>query len=64
MFIDLRERGKERERERERNIDIRNINWLPPLRTLTWDRTRNLFGAWDDAPLNWATRPGLLICVF
>ena len=23
MFIDFRERGKERERERERNIDVR-----------------------------------------
>ena len=49
----------------------RNISWLPPLRTPTRDRTCYLgmcpdwgsnlqtFGVWDDAPINWATWPGL-----
>ena len=72
MFIDFRE-GRyaewETERKRERNIDL-----LPPVCTLTRDRTCNLgmcpdwesntqhFGAQNDAPVNWATQPGL--CFF
>ena len=56
MFLSMRERENERE-----------INWLPPICTLTKDRTRNLgmcsdwgsnlqtFGVQDDAPTNQAT---------
>ena len=61
MFIDFR--------ERETSMWERNINWLPPVYTLTRDRTHNLgvcpdqelnpqpFGVWEDAPTNWATWP-------
>ena len=40
MFIAFRERGK---RERERNIDVRNIDWLPPIHALTGNRTPNIW---------------------
>ena len=58
------EEGEQREREKERNIDVRNINRLPPIHTPTGDGTHNLdicpdrelnlqpFGAWVDAPTN------------
>ena len=55
---------RERKEERERNIDC-----LPPLCTPTRNRTQGTcpdwgsnpppFGVWDNAPTNWATRPGL-----
>ena len=56
------------ERERERRGRERNINWLPPKCTQTWDRTRNPgvcpdwesnphpVGVQDGAPANWATQ--------
>ena len=60
MFFDFRERGRKvKEREKERNLDQ-----LPPQRTLTGDQTCNLgvcpdwesnpkpFGVQDDAPSN------------
>ena len=62
IFIDLRER------ERERRGRERNISWLPPKCTQTWDRTRNPgvcpdwesnphpVGVQDGAPANWATQ--------
>ena len=68
MSIDFRERG--RGREKDRNIDL-----LRPVRTWTEAQTQNLgmcpdqepnlkhFGVWDDAPTNWATRPGLPILI-
>lgn len=37
IFIDL-----EREGDREREIDVRNIDWVPPARALTQDGTHNL----------------------
>ena len=49
----------------------RNIDWLPPVYTLTRDWTHNLgvcpdqglnlqpLGVKDNAPTNWATQPGL-----
>ena len=64
------EREKEAERGRERNIDVRNIDWLPPTRAPTRDITHNLgmrpdqgqnpktFGVWDDTLTNRATWPG------
>ena len=39
LFLDRREG---RETERERNIDVRNIDQLPLVGALTWDRTCNL----------------------
>ena len=66
MFIDFREKG----RERETLMWEKNINPLPPIRTPTGDWTCNLgmcpdqdsdpwsFGVWDDASTNWATLPG------
>ena len=65
MFIDLRER------ERERNIDL-----LPPICALTRDQTNNLgmfldqelnlqpFGLWSNAPTYWATLPGARNCSY
>ena len=61
MLICLRERGKG---ERERYINVRNIDWLPPIHAPTGDQTHNLdmytdqelnlhtFGIWDNAPSN------------
>ena len=59
MFIDFRERR----RERKRNTDVRDkLTGLPPICTPNWDRTHNLsmypdqgsnlqpFGAQDDTP--------------
>ena len=57
MFIDLRERERERLRER-------NIKWLPPTCTLSGDQTHNLgmcpdqesnqqlCSEWNDAPIS------------
>ena len=65
-----REEGGERETERERNIDVRNIDQLPPPHTPTGDWTQNLgmylvhesnlqpFGVQGNASTNWATQPG------
>ena len=36
------ERGEGREREGERNMDVSNIDWLPPLQVPTGDQTLNL----------------------
>ena len=33
------EKGEGREKERERNIDVGNVDWLPPICTLTVDGT-------------------------
>ena len=40
MFIPFKERAWGGERERD--IKVRNIDWLPPIRILTRDRTCNL----------------------
>ena len=42
FFIAFRERGRKRERGRERNINVRDINWLPPLHIWTGDWSHNL----------------------
>ena len=49
MLINFRKRG--RGREREGNINVRNINQLPPVRALTGDQTHN-FGMCPDQELN------------
>lgn len=56
-----REGDREREKEKMRNVDVKeNINWPPPLRILTRNRTHNPFGLWEDTPANWATQLGSL----
>ena len=60
MFIAFRERGK---RERERNIDVRNIDWLPPIHALTRNRTHNIL-VYGDAPNNGAIHPGHIFKIF
>ena len=69
-----REEAGERERvggEREKHQCERNIDWLPPICAPTGDWTCNWgmspdqeldqqpFSAQNDAPTNWAMRPGL-----
>ena len=66
-FIE-REEGRERKTERHINVWERNINWLPPICTLTGGWAHNLglcpdwgsnpqpFSLWDYAPTNWATQ--------
>ena len=39
MFLNFREKGRERKRGRERDIDMRNIDWLPPIHVPTADGT-------------------------
>ena len=63
-------------REKERNIDVRNIDWLPPICSppgnsthdigMCLDQELNLkpFGVWDHAPTNWATMAGASISFF
>ena len=70
MFIDFRNRG------RKRNIDVRNIDQLPPTQAPSGDWTCNLgmcsdrklnpqpFGVQDGTPSNWATWPGLILSFF
>ena len=69
LFILFLERGEGRGKDKERNIDVRNIDQLPLVRTLTRDPTCNLghvpwpgtetepaifcFAGWH--PTNWAT---------
>ena len=36
------DREREREREREKHLCERNIDWLSPIRTPTWDQTCNI----------------------
>ena len=67
MFIDFSERS---ERKKKKLMWGRNINWFPPVQTLTKNRTHNLgmcldrelnlqpFGVPDDSPANWATHSG------
>ena len=64
MFIDFKERGKEREREGERNIDAREKHQLVASHgDQTWnlgmcpDQELDLwpFNVWDHVPTNWAT---------
>ena len=62
-------RGVGWDRESETSMWEGDIDWLLPLRTMTWDRTCDLgmcpdwelnpqpFGAMDDAPISWATPP-------
>ena len=57
------------ERKRERNVDVRNMDWLPPVHTPIGNWIRNLgmcpdqelnrqhFGAQDSTPTNLATWP-------
>ena len=45
--VDFREKG-----QRQRSIDVRNIDWLPSIHTLTGDLTCNL-GMYADWKLNW-----------
>ena len=59
IFIDFRSGGRGAE-----YINVRNVDWLPPIQTLTRDEIHNLdmcpnqglnpqsFGAWDDVPTN------------
>ena len=61
---------------RKREIDLRNIDRLPPIHAPTGDQTCNLgmcpdqgsslqhFGAWDYAPTNTAAQSGLYIFIF
>ena len=61
VFIDFRKRGREKETGRGKNIDVRNIDPLPPVCALTWGQTCNTamcpawgsnlqpFGVWDNA---------------
>ena len=62
MSLLILERDRKREgRKRKRNIDVREKHWLPPVHTLTGDRTQNPgmcpdresnlqhFGAWDGS---------------
>ena len=75
MFMDLRERGRERQTDKARETSMWewNIDLLPYSHTCpNWDGTCNLgmcpdqgwnpqpFGVWDDAPTNCTTWPGLL----
>ena len=58
------ERGEGREKEKERNINVRNIDWLPPIGSpdgtepvahvyaLTWDRTGDPSLCKDNAQPN------------
>ena len=74
MFIDFRGRRwgqRERKRDRETWVWERNINkllslcapwgieFITQVCSLTRNQTCNLFGERDDAPINWATWPGL-----
>ena len=69
MFIDFIDEGKEREKH---GYD-RNIDWLPPVNTVTGEQTRNLvcaltrdgthnlfffFGIQANAPTDWNEPPG------
>ena len=60
LFLFFRDRG----RGEERKINVRNVTWMPPVRTPMGELNLQPFGARDDAPTNWATRPGLYtICL-
>ena len=77
MFIDLRERGRERKGEKggreiegeeereETSVWERNINWFPPVHALTWDPSHNIL-AYGTTPqptelCGWGILPKLII---
>ena len=57
MFIDFKERGREKERERGTSMWEKNVNQLP-LKP-PWTGTEpTIFDVWDDAPMNEPPKQG------
>ena len=52
FFNFILEIGEGREKERARNINVRKINWLPPVQALTRDQTHNP-GMCPNQESNW-----------
>ena len=65
MFVDIRERERERKKHGSRashmwpdwglNPQPKYVPWF------YWEQNPQPFGVWDDAPANWTTQPGLIV---